>query len=245
MDSGYYAAVSGWVGRAQALDAAAANLANAQTAGYREERVYFRSYLPTGDDQDSQVGRAVNAFGLLGGSRLSFAQGAMQRTGSALDFAIEGEGFFAIQTANGVRFTRDGNFHRSQTGALVTEKGEPVLSEVQQAIPVPPGEVAVGEDGSLSVSGAVFGKLGVFAFAEGTQLRAEGANRYVAPQGAAVSGRGNYTVHQGELESANEDAIQGSLDLLMMQRQAEMMQKALMVFHSDFNKTASEELPRV
>ena len=145
MDSGYYAAVSAWVARAQALDAAAANLANAQTAGYRAERVYFRSFLSAADGEDSQVGRAVNAFGLLGGSRLSFAQGAMQHTGAPFDFAIEGEGFFAIQTANGTRFTRDGSFHRSQTGLLVTEKGEPVLSGAKQPIAVPPGEVAAGK----------------------------------------------------------------------------------------------------
>jgi flagellar basal-body rod protein FlgF len=52
-------------------------------------------------------------------------------------------------------------------------------------------------------------------------------------------------IHEGALEGANQDVIQGSLDLLMMQRQAEMMQKALTIFHTEFNKTASEDLPRV
>jgi flagellar basal-body rod protein FlgF/flagellar basal-body rod protein FlgG len=52
-------------------------------------------------------------------------------------------------------------------------------------------------------------------------------------------------VHQGAIESANEDVIQGSLDLIVMQRQAEMMQKALTVFHTEFNKIATEDLPRV
>ena len=52
-------------------------------------------------------------------------------------------------------------------------------------------------------------------------------------------------MHQGALEAANEDVIQGTLDLIVMQRQAEMMQKALTVFHTEFNKTASEDLPRV
>ena len=245
MDSGYYAAVAGWVARTQALDTAAANLANAQTPGFRAEREYFRSFLAESQDQKSQVGQAINRFGVVGGSQLSTAQGPMQRTGNPLDLAIEGEGFFAIQTEKGLRFTRDGSFHRSQSGMLVSAAGEPVLSQSKQPINIPPGEIAVGADGALSVAGAVFARAGVFAFPIPTQLKAEGANRYVAPDGAPVSQSQEYAIHQGELEGANQDVIQGSLDLLMMQRQAEMMQKALMVFHTDFNKTATEDLPRV
>ena len=137
MDSGYYAAVSGWVARTQAIDTAAANLANAQTPGYRAERAYFQSVLAAEDAETSQVGKAVNRFGLVGGSRLSFAQGPLRKTGNPLDIAIEGEGFFAIQTAKGIHFTRDGNFHRSQIGTLVTAAGEPVLSQTKQPIAIP------------------------------------------------------------------------------------------------------------
>jgi flagellar basal-body rod protein FlgF len=244
MDSGYYAAVSGWVARTQAIDTAAANLANAQTPGYRAGRAYFKSYLAATDAESSQVGQAVNRFGLIGGSRLSFAQGSLRKTGNSLDLGIEGEGFFAIQTANGMRFTRDGNFHRSQAGTLVTAAGEPVLSQTKQLIAIPPGEVAIGSDGALSLEGAVFGNLGVFGLTE-EQLKAEGANRYAVPEGAGVSQSQRYIIHQGELESSNQDVIQGSLDLLTMQRQTEMMQRALMLFHTEFNKTASEDLPRV
>lgn len=245
MDSGYYAAVTGWVARAQALDTAAANLANAQTPGFRAEREFFRSFFAAEAGEPSQVGQAVNDFGLLGGSQLSAAQGPLQHTGNALDLGIEGQGFFAVQIPNGLRFTRDGSFHRSQNGTLVTAAGEPVLSQSKQSIAIPPGQISVGADGALSVAGAVFATVGVFGFPKGTHLTAEGANRYVAPEGATVAISQQYAIHQGELEGANQDMIQGSLDLLMMQRQAEMMQKALMVFHAEFNKTASEDLPRV
>ena len=206
MDSGYYAAMTGLLARTQALDTAAANLANAQTPGYRAEREYFRSVLLGPDRADSQLGEAVNRFGLLGGDRLSLAQGPLERTGNPLDLSIEGEGFFAIQTANGLRFTRDGSFHRSQAGALV---------------------------------------IGVFRFPAGAQLRAEGANRYAAEEAASLAQPGSAIVHQGSVEGANEDVVQGTLDLMMMQRQAEMMQKALTVFHTEFNKTACEDLPKV
>jgi len=245
MDSGYYAAMTGLVARTQALDTAAANLANAGTPGYRAEREYFRSVLLGPDALDSQLGRVVNNFGLLGGDRLSMAQGALQQTGNPLDLAIEGEGFFQVQTPNGIRYTRDGGFHRAQNGQLVTSAGEPVLSARGQPIPVPPGEVSVGSDGVLSVAGGVVAAVGVFTFPAGVELTPEGANRYIAPQGSTPAPAVNATVHQGAIEAANQDVIEGSLNLIVMQRQAEMMQKALTIFHTEFNKIASEDLPRV
>jgi len=245
MDSGYYAAMTGLLARTQALDTAAANLANAQTAGYRAEREYFRSALLGPDGEDSQLGEAVNRFGLLGGDRLSMTQGPLERTGNPLDLGIEGNGFFAIETANGLRFTRDGSFYRSQTGALVTAANEPVLSSTRQPISIPPGEVSVGADGVLSVESGVSATIGVFRFPSGAQLRPEGANRYMAAEDVTPAPASDAVVHQGSLEGSNQDVMQGSLELIMMQRQAEMMQKALTIFHTEFNKTASEDLPRV
>jgi flagellar basal-body rod protein FlgF len=245
MDSGYYAALTGLVARTQALDTAAANLANAQTPGYRAEREYFRSVLLGPDAADSQLGQTVNNYGLLGGDRLNLDQGALQQTGNPLDLAIEGQGFFAIQTAHGVRYTRDGNFHRSPAGGLVTEAGEPVLSASGKPIPVPPGAVSVGADGVLSVAGGVVATVGVFSFPASVQLTPEGANRYIAPAGVTPAPATEMTLRQGEIESANQDAIQGTMDLIVVQRQAEMMQKALTLFHTEFNKFATEDLPRV
>lgn len=245
MDSGYYAAMTGLVARTQALDTAAANLANAQTPGYRAEREYFRSVLMGPDAEDSQLGQTVNNFGLLGGDRLNLGQGAIQPTGNSLDLAVEGEGFFQVQTVHGIRYTRDGSFHRAQSGQLVTAAGEAVLSASGEAIAVPPGEVTVGAGGVLSVAGGAVATVGVFTFPAGTQLTAEGADRYVAPEGVVPVISKNAAIHQGALEAANQDVIQGSLELLVMQRQAEMMQKALTVFHTEFNKIATEDLPRV
>ncbi len=245
MDSGYYAAMTGLVARTQALDTAAANLANAQTPGYRAEREFFRSVLLGPDAADSQLGETVNNYGLLGGDRLSMVQGALGQTGNPLDLAIEGEGFFMVQTPNGVRYTRDGSFHRAPNGQLVTRSGEPVLSAAGQPILIPPGEVSVGADGTISVAGGAVAAVGVFTFAAGTDLTPEGANRYVAPAGVTPVLAKDASVHQGAIEAANEDVVEGSLDLIVMQRQAEMMQRALTVFHTEFNKFATEDLPRI
>jgi flagellar basal-body rod protein FlgF len=245
MDSGYYAAMTGLVARTQALDTAAANLANVQTLGYRAEREYFRSVLLGPDAENSQLGQAANRFGVLGGDRLSTAEGPLEKTGNPLDLAVAGDGFFAIQTSKGTRYTRDGSFHRSQAGLLVTEANEPVLSSVKQPIAIPQGEVSVGDDGMISVGGGALGKVGVFSFPVAAQLTPEGANRYLAPESVLPKVADDQRVRGGVLEGANQDVVQGTLDLMMMQRQAEMMQKALTVFHTDFNKTAAEDLPKV
>jgi flagellar basal-body rod protein FlgF/flagellar basal-body rod protein FlgG len=181
----------------------------------------------------------------VGGDQLSMTQGALTATGNPLDLAIEGEGFFQVQTANGIRYTRDGGFHRSPTGQLITQAGEPVLSTAGLPIQLPPGEVTVGSDGVVSVAGGVVSTVGVFTFPPGAQMTPEGANRYVAPKGVTAQLSKKAEIHQGSIEAANQDVIQGSLDLIVMQRQAEMMQRALTIFHTEFNKTASEDLPRV
>jgi flagellar basal-body rod protein FlgF len=256
MDSGLYAAYSGLLARTQALDTAANNLANAGTAGFRAERDYFRSVFAgignapdgTGSWSGSQVGNAVNNFGVLGGNLIDLGQGALASTGNPLDLALTGEGFFAIQSPQGVQYTRNGAFTRSQAGILETANGEPVLDITGQPITVPTGAVVVAADGSLSVTtaegSAIAGQVGVFGFPPGTALIAQGTTRFVPPDG--VQARiATVTVQAGEIEGANIDAVHGTMQLILVQRQAEMMQKALSVFNNDFDKTAAEELGKV
>ncbi|NYF80152.1 flagellar hook-basal body protein [Granulicella arctica] len=250
MDSGIYAAYTGLLARTQALDTAANNLANAGTNGFRAERDYFRSVLTdniTGQP-GSQVGSAVNGFGVLGGNALDMGQGQIAPTGNPLDLALNGVGFFAIQTAQGVRYTRDGAFTRSSTGVLQTAQGEPVLDAKQQPITIPSGTVQVSADGTISVATAdgssIAGQVGVFNFANTASLTAEGTNRFAtsADNPPIVS---SATIQPGALEGANNDAVHGSMQLVLVQRQAEMMQKALSAFNNDLDKTAAEDLPKV
>src|SRR5271156_6651580 len=186
MDSGTYAAYTGLLSRTQALDTAANNLANAGTSGFRAQRDYFSGVLAGGIDQDpetaSQVGQAVNGFGVLGGNRLDLGQGQLVATGNPLDLALQGAGFFAIQTANGVRYTRDGSFNRSSTGVLETAHGEPVLDANQRPITIPTGETYISASGTISVAtpdgSVIVGQVGAFDFADNSALVAEGTNRF-------------------------------------------------------------------
>jgi len=251
MDSGLYAAYTGLMARTQALDTAANNLSNAGTVGFRAQRDYFRGVLSGNVDQNadtaSQVGQSVNAFGVLGGNRIDLGQGELQATGNPLDLALNGNGFFAIQAANGIRYTRDGAFLRSSTGVLQTGRGEAVLDQNEKPITIPTGTITISPDGSISVTNAggsaIVGKVGVFDFKNASVLTPEGANNFLSDGTKPIAA--NASVVQGSVEGANEDAIHGTMQLVLVQRQAEMMQKALSVFNNDLDKTASEDLPRV
>jgi flagellar basal-body rod protein FlgF len=244
VDSGYYAAYSGLLARTEALDSAASNLSNSGTKGFRAEREYFRSAIMGPDALSSQLNRTVNNFGVLGGNTLDLGQGALVPTGNPLDVGIEGEGFFAVLSKNGIRYTRDGQFQRSIDGTLINERGEAVLNAQNRPVRIPSGDTVISSEGVISVDGAVAGDLGLFKFASANSIVPEGTNLY-APANGATPTVAKGALHQGSLEGSNQDAIQGTLQLILVQRQAEMMQKALTLFNNDFDKTASEELPKV
>lgn len=245
MSSGFYAAFSGWLARSEALDAAASNLANAGTQGFRAEREYFRSALMGPGALGDQLDSTVNNFGVLGGNQLDLGQGTLTVTGNPLDVAIEGQGFFAVQAKNGIRYTRDGSFQRSRRGMLIASGGEPVLDAKDKPIILPPGKISIGSDGAVSVDGAVAGGIGVFTFQSATSIAPEGANRFAPVNGSKPRAAVSASLHQGALEGSNQSVIQGTMDLILAQRQAEMMQKALVLFDGDLDKTASEQLPKV
>jgi len=244
MDSGYYAVYSGLLAHTQALDSAASNLANANTNGFRAQREFFRDALAGQGAGDSQLNGAVNRYGVLGGNQLDLGQGALIKTGSATDVAIQGQGFFAVQTALGERYTRDGSFQRTKDGTLIDSAGDPVLDTAHKAVRLPAGKLAIGTDGAISVDGAVAAQIGVFT-APATSLIPEGTNRYTVNDPAKVAPSRTFSLEQGQLEGSNQDVISGSLQLVLIQRQAEMMQKALSLFHNDIDRTASEDLPKV
>ena len=169
---------------------------------------------------------------------------SIMKTGNPLDLAIQGQGFFAIQTKSGVRYTRDGQFQRASDGLLITPQGEAVLNAKLQPIRIPTGEINISTEGTISVGGLIVGNLGLFTFPSTQSVVPEGTNRYL-PVSGVVPTAANASIRQGSLEGSNQNVIQGTLQLILVQRQAEMMQKALTLFSNDFDKTASEELPKV
>lgn len=244
MNSGLYAACAALIARTQTLEVAANNLANVNTAGYKAQQVAFQSLLAkSGAANLSPINRAINDFAVLGGTVINRAAGNFESTGSEFDLAVEGAGCFAVQTKAGVRYTRDGRFQVSTQGALTTSSGDAVLGD-QGPVRLPNGPLSVAPDGTISVNGAVTGKLKMVEFAPGAQLRSEGGSYYSAPAGTERTAV-NSSVRQGVIESSNVNPMEAAVGLVALQRHFEMLQRALSIFHSDFNRIAVEDLPRV
>jgi flagellar basal-body rod protein FlgF len=245
MDSGFYAACTALLARSQALDSIANNLANTSTPGYRAEHNVFRALLATSSALPSSgLNYAVNNYSVLGGSELDLSQGNLDHTGNDLDFAIQGQGFFVAQTDSGKVFTRNGNFHVSAKGQLVTGSGDPVLGENGRPIPIVGAPVTVSPDGTISVNGALAGKLKVVNFPAGTPIDSLGKTYYSAPEKSAIPAP-QASVQQGSLESSNVNPVSSAVELVTVQRYAELMQRALSLFHTDMNQVAAQEIPRV
>jgi flagellar basal-body rod protein FlgF/flagellar basal-body rod protein FlgG len=237
MDSGYYAACSALVARTQALDVVANNLANTSTAGYRGHHTDFESILASASQGQSPLNDAVNNFVGLGGSHLDMTQGNLERTGNNLDFAIQGKGFFVVQTPTARLFTRNGAFQVSAQGQLITADGHAVMGE-NGPIRVLGGNISVGQDGTISVNGAVAGKLRIVEFPAGTALESIGNTYYSAPARSEIASPGS-RVQQGMLESSNINPVTCAIELISVQRYAEMSQRAVTLF-DEFNKNAAD-----
>ena len=244
MDSGYYAAFTGLASRMQALDVVANNLANVGTAGFRGQFEFYESVSAgVGTQLLSPLNAAVNDYGVLGGADVNLDQGSFEETGNPLDVAIRGNAFFAIQTPRGIRYTRNGSFHVNTASQIVNQDEDPVLGPDSLPIQVPQGEVKIAQDGAVSVAGAVAGNLRLVEFAPETELLPEGATNFIAPAGAAKDATGS-TVAEGMLEAANVSPVAETVELMVLQRHSEMLERTLSIFLDDFNRTAVTDLAR-
>ncbi len=246
MNSGYYAACTGLVSRTEALDTIANNLANTSTPGFRARHNVFSSVLAaSGGDDDtlSVLNQDANDYGILSATRMDGTQGALTKTGNDLDVAIEGPGYFSVQTSSGVAYTRAGNFRVSPEGQLITAKGDPVLGE-NGPITLVGAPISISANGTISVKGAVAGRLKVVEFDASTELQSDGSMYTTAPAGAAKVATDS-NVRQGMLESSNANPVTSVVELITAQREVETMRRVLTMFNSELDKTAAQDLPRV
>ena len=244
MDSGFYSAFTGLAARMQSLDLLANNLANVNTAGYKSEKEFYRAFAASMTNRAiTPVNQAINDYGLMGGARVDLTAGALQTTGNDTDLALDGSGFFVVQTKAGMRYTRNGNFSLNTSRQLVDPQGNLVQGQ-NGPIQLPSGSATVSTDGTVSVDGAVVAQLKIVDFAPGTSLSPEG-NTDLPAAGNGPPSLPTAPGAPGHARSSNSDAITSAVALIDLQRNAEMMQRALTIFNTDFNQTAVQELPHV
>ena len=244
MNSGYYAACAGLKAQTQALELISNNVANLNTTGFRGQQTTFQSLLASSSaGVTTPLNQAVNDFNVLGDSRIDLSAGNLESTGNPLDLAIEGSGFFAVQTKAGTVYTRNGNFQASADGHLTTSAGDLVLGE-NGPLTIPSGEVSFSPDGTLSSGGAVAGKLRMVEFAPGSSPSPLGNSYYSAPAADTRPAATSY-VRQGTLESSNVGAVSAVVQLITVQRRAEMLERAMSAFYANFDHIAANDLPHV
>jgi flagellar basal-body rod protein FlgF len=229
MERGLYIAASGMVAEMVRQDQIANDLANASTPGYRGDRTTQRSF---GDLllSNQATGRTVGPLGMgVEVDRIvtDTTAGPIRSTGEALDFAIEGDGFFAVQTPQGVRYTRNGRFTEAADGTLVTALGQRVLGPGGAAVRVQPG-------GSVDPNA-----LGVFtlrtARKQGDSLFTGTAPTPVAP-GAPGAGR----VLAQALEGSAADPARALVDMIGSFRAFEAGQKVIATIDETLSKATNQ-----
>jgi flagellar basal-body rod protein FlgF len=218
------------------------NLSNAGTPGYKQDVDAVGAFpklmlarLNANGNSAGQVGPVGTGAGLRE-EKLDLAQGKLAETGKELDLALAGRGFFAVQTPDGVRYTRDGAFQRSPDGQLVTAKGYQVLGE-GGPIALPEGPVSIAADGAVSVGGQQVGKLQVTDFPDGTQLDKAGDNLLAAQGGAAAQ---QVEVKQGLLEGSNFDAVNEMVDLMAASRAYQTSAQMLQITDGTLQQAVSD-----
>src|SRR5919108_6159743 len=207
MSSGAYVALSGLQARAEQLNRLAGDLANVGTAGYKAER----STTAAAERNTNDFSRALqSAIDVADGPKtIDFRPGTLTPTGSDLDLAIDGRGFFAIETPAGTRYTRNGHFTRRGDNVLATEEGFAVLGDNGPLrLPTDGGAITVGEGGQLMSGTTPIGRPRIVDFASYEMLGREDGARFRAAQGATPTAARDARLVAGALEQSNVGLVE-------------------------------------
>ncbi len=245
MIRGIYTAASGMIAETVRTDATANNLANASTAGYKKDDVIDKAFSGlllqrSNDGADTPIG-TLGVGVAVDQTATDHTAASLRPTGNPLDIAIDGRGFFAVQTPNGLRYTRNGAFTRNPAGLLVTNDGYQVMG---QNGPISlrgseNGKLTILPDGRISIDGAETDKLQLTDFTNPGRLVKEGANLYQA--GDAVQNKNSAVkVSQGYLEQSNVNVVSEMVNLIAGYRSYEINSKAVLAQDQMLDKAVNE-----
>ena len=222
MDRGLYIAASGMLAEQIRQEQIANDLANATTPGYKSDRTAqstFGDLLLANSSTGSVVGRQSTAV-QVAAIETDFTPAAARETGEPLDFAITGEGFFAVQTAQGVRYTRNGQFALDTQGRLVTARGDLVLGRTGGPIASADGKVDPRQLGVVNL----------------TNPRKEGDSLVSGTPAGAATGQ----VRGGALEGSGADAARAMVDMIASMRAFEAGQKVIQAIDDTLGRAATQ-----
>lgn len=242
MVSGIEAAAIGMMAQQSNLDVLSNNLANVNTAGFKELIPVFQNLsdieLKEKNKTNDSMGNSdkplgiLSAGSILGATAINMQQGALRKTDNKLDFALDGEGFFAVQTSDGELYTRNGNFSLNSDGVLVTKDGNPVLNQGGSEIKLDFtnnsfDKFGVRDDGTLLINNQEVDKLKVVSFDKTSDLEAIGNSLYKPNNGASPKEATGCKVEQGFLEGSNSNAIGCMINTITATRTYETLSRVL------------------
>ncbi|ODT88689.1 flagellar basal-body rod protein FlgF [Phenylobacterium sp. SCN 70-31] len=244
MDNAVFVGLSHQMILRREMDIIANNIANMDTTGFKVESMMQRT--EPGAPAMTLGGPRPVKFVAPDGVARDFGQGVLTKTGATFDMAIEGKGFFQIQSPDGPRFTRDGRFTVDPTGRLTTQAGLPVLDEGggEIQIDMERGEVAIGPDGTMSQGNERVGKVGVFEFANPGALEKAGDNLFRNTSNLAANPSLEARVRQGHIEGSNVRPVLEITRMVEVSRAYERTAR-MMDSESELSRRAVERLGKV
>ena len=217
---GLIESVETMLAQTQRLNQTSNNLANVDTAGYKKDNVTFWEMLYTTSSNQQRVGKALQVA-------TEHQAGPIEQTGNPLDLAINGEGFFKIQTPQGIRYTRAGSFHLNNQGQITTPNGHLLLG-AGGPIVVNGAKLTIDPSGRVMVDGEEVNQENAVTFAELSDLEKEGVNLFRAkgPEVQELVAQ-DVEIKQGFLEGSNVNVVKEMTDMIDLFRAFEAQQRAI------------------
>jgi flagellar basal-body rod protein FlgG len=251
-----FAPLSGGMVQERVLEILANNVANMNTTGFKEEQVTFAaleanpwpaysSPLPPAQfklDMRDLYPLRGNEMGYvtLSNVETSHIQGALKRTGANTDVAIQGDGFFAVSTPFGERYTRDGSFALTSDGTLINKNGATVLGERGSITGLTEGQMKILATGEVYEGEKFIDKIKTVAFSDQKLLQRLGDNMFVhdgAPENM-ITPTGELT--QGFLEGSNVNPMKNMTSMIIAHRTYEALQKAVKAYDNTMQLAAQK-----
>ncbi|MFW6309115.1 MAG: flagellar basal-body rod protein FlgF [bacterium] len=248
MIKGLYTSASSMLATRRNLDIVSNNLANASTTGYKKDDGIKRSF-PEMLMQKIEKGKTPEQIGSTGtgvhleGSFTDFTGGSLKSTENNLDFAIEGDGFFVVETPSGRRYTRNGEFSLNQEGELVTQQGYPVLNQEDEPInfsEIEGNEIKVDGEGNIFSGGEIQSQqIQLVDFDDYNLLTKTGENLY-EPGEAEAQPVENSRIRQGYLEESNVEIVREMAKMIETTRMYEANQKMIQTMDNTLEKSVNQ-----
>jgi flagellar basal-body rod protein FlgG len=238
MIKGIYKTAASMVPRERLQEIIANNLANAETSGFKKDSLFLRIVK----DQQNVTNKLNPAWEVRMIDKIytDYSEGALENTGRNLDLAVQGNGFFVVQTPNGEAYTRNGALTMSPAGILVNSDNMPILTD-GGPLTIPSGaELVVGSSGQVSVNGQMVGTMRVVNFAEPYQLDKASGSLFTAPTGVAPTAATSVVIRQGYLEKSNVDVLREMVSMIESYRSFETGQKMIQMQDESLGKAVNE-----